>query len=167
MDARVIERLTEGTRLRLRSVKRGKITERVKTLVSYEEFNGELIEISEDRKVYFLEFPGITPQALLSYPAALSRLAELRENDLGVLTHNDRIRIYSVAQGMARRNRASVAAIEESGKIIPFEIRARWESALSEIDSVCRQVAEMITYEDLQEAEIKQLAIDEENAKVA
>jgi len=167
MDPRVLERLTEGVRLRLRSVKRGKITERTSTVKAHVEFNGEIVEISQTLKAFFLEFPGQSPEMFTSQNAALGRLAELREADSGVLTHNDRIRIYSVAQGMARRNRASIAAIEESGKIIPSEIRERWESALAEIDSVCRQVAEMITFEDLQDAEIKQMAIDEENAKVA
>lgn len=168
MDSRVVERLTEGTRLRLRSVKRGKITERATAVKGHVEFNGEIVEIVQNLKAFFLEFPGVAPEMFTSQNAALARLAELREtDDSSVLTHNDRIRIYSVAQGMARRNRASIAAIEESGKVLPAEIRERWESALMEIDVVCKQVASLITYEDLQEAEVKQARIDEENAKVA
>jgi hypothetical protein len=167
MDSRVVERLTEGLRLRIASVKRGKITERESQVVGRVEFNGELVEITQKIKAFFVEFPGESAKMFTSQSGALGYLAELRSREPEGLTHNERIRLYSVAQGMARRVRSSESAISESERIIPSEIRDRWDLALSEISDVCKEIANLVTWEDLQEAEIKQAKIDEENAKVS
>jgi hypothetical protein len=167
MDNRVVERLTEGLRLRIASVKRGKTTERETKVIGRVEFNGEFVEIEQKVKAFFVEFPGELVKMFTSQSAALAHLADLRSKEPEGLTHNERIRLYSVAQGMARRVRSSESAISESERIIPSEIRDRWNLALSEISDVCKEIASLVSWEDLQEAEIKQMKIDEENAKVS
>lgn len=161
-------RLTEGSRLRLRSVRRGKITERSSPVVARVEFNGELIEVAQTLNCYFVEYPTLeTPEMFTVQNQAMKRLAELRDSEPAGLTHNERIRVYSVAQGMARRVRSSIAAIQESKAVIPQEIQDRWGFALNEIEEACKEIAAEVTWEDLMRAEELQAKIDTENETVS